>query len=393
LKKLSLESFEEKFYFKTSHYFWHVLTAIGGLALIVGALILFWGITPSFKPGVKKPKYPEPVKVSIGEVQQKIQPPVAKKVIKKAVAGEQKQTPARKTKKIEEASVGKDEASYLASLDSLKSLLPPEKFPWKSRGHWERSWYNKKWVVDVWGIEDRLKSIYKKVGAQDFKSKKKLLDAYLSTIVLFSESERYTVLKSVIDVSKEDVTTSIENIELLKRAVPVFGNYKTDALKTLATFKKKNPRDGKEFIEYVIGIAPKFDTSIRTKILSTLVKSYYNYFNLIEKQKEATNLYLGIYEKFDTNKQVKALSEYYKLYVKKNRDRERQIERLNRGYQSDQSRAESVLYSKKAKKAGYRLLGLEVVGGSIVFIAFVALFLVLLSIQRNVRYLRMKSLE
>lgn len=314
--KLSfLENFEEKFYFKTSHYFWHVLTGIGGLALVLGALILLWGLTPSFKPGVKKPKYPEPVKVSIEEIQQKIQPPETKKITQ---IKDQEETVTRESKKIEEPLVDEDEAFYLVSLDSIKSLLPSEKFPWKSRRHWDRSYYRKKWVVDVWGIKDRLKSIYKKVNANEYKSKQQLLDSYISIVVLFPESERYTALKSVIDFSKSDVFTSVQNVELLKQAVPLFSAEKADFIKTLATFGRKNPRDGKQFIEYVVKVVPKFDISIREEILSTLIKSYYNYFNLIGKQEEATNLYLDIYDKFEIENQAKALTAYYKIFIEKN---------------------------------------------------------------------------
>ena len=393
MKLAFLENFEEKFYFKTSHYFWHVLTGIGGLALVVGALILLWGLTPSFKPGVKKPKYPKPVKVSIEEVQKRIQPPETKKITQESKTTDRVKTATSKTEKTDETLLDKDEASYLVSLDSLKSLLPLEKFPWKSKGHWDRSYYRKKWVVDVWGRKDRLKSIYKKVNANEYKSKQQLLDSYISIVVLFPESERYTALKSVIDFSKSDVFTSVQNVELLKQAVPLFPTEKADFLKSLTTFGKKNPRDGKQFIEYVIKIAPKFDLSFREEILSTVIKSYYNYFNLIGKQEEATNLYLEIYDKFETENQANALVAYYKIFINKNKSRDQQVEMLEREYRSGQSHAESVLHRKQSKKSGYRLLGLEVVGGSIVFIAFVALFLVLLSIQRNVRELRMETLK
>lgn len=68
MKLQVLENFEENFYFRTSHLFWHLLAGIGGLALLAGVLVFFWGLTPSFKPGVKRTIYPAPVQVSAAEI-------------------------------------------------------------------------------------------------------------------------------------------------------------------------------------------------------------------------------------------------------------------------------------------------------------------------------------
>lgn len=382
-----LEKFEEKFYFKTSHFFWHLLTGLGGLALVVGLLILFWGITPSLKPGVKKQKYPQPVKVTAEEIKLKIQPPVKPKEVSPTPVVPAQPTPVAVQP---EAVVAIDtmEQLYLAAIDSLKKLIPPEKFGWESKGHWVQDWYQRKWVVDYCGINDRLKSAFSNIGAENFVSKKQLLDAYIDLIALFPENQRYAVLKSAIEYSKTDVPTSIANMELLKATVPNFGTDKSDFIESLATFGKKNPRDGRTFIEYVNTIMPKFDPEIRSALLTTLINSYYNYFNLIEKQQEATNFFLDMQANFAPEDQVKALGEYYRLFTDKNYTRAREIEQIDSEYESGIRRAESVLAEKKAKKASYRSLGLKAVGGSIIFIAIVALFLVLLSIQRNVRLLR-----
>jgi len=383
-----LERFEEKFYFKTSHYFWHLLTGLGGLALVVGILILLWGLTPSFKPGVKKPKYPEPVKVTAEEIKLKIQLPVkAKEVIP---------TIPDTTKVIEQQpevveAVDPAEQAYLAAIDSMQRLIPPEKYRWKSRGHWVQDWYRKKWVVDYYGINDRLKRVFNKVNAEDFISKKQLLDAYISLIAPFPEDQRYSVLRSAIDHCKTDVATSASNVELLTASVPNFNTDKSDFINKLATFGRKNPRDGRTFIEYVNTIITKFDPEIRMSMLSTLITSYYRYFNLIEKQQEATDLFLEMLNNFESKDQGKALTEYYRLYVDKNYDRDREVQQIENEYQSKVNHAQSVLASRKAKKAEYRGLGLKAIGGSIIFIAFVALFLVVLSIQRNVKLLREKS--
>ena len=391
--KLSfLEQFEEKFYFKTSHFFWHFLTGLGGLVLVVGILILLWGITPSFKPSASKEEYPKPVKVTVEELKVKIQPP-AKKTEASKTTPESTQETQIEVKQVAEVQEYPEEIAYQAAIDSMKVLLPENKYRWVTKGHWERRYYDKRWVIDVWGINDRLKSICKKVNATEFKTKRQLLEAYISLISAFPEEQRFTVLKSAIELSKTDVSTSTTNVALLGSAVQNYSTDNVDFIKTLATFGKKNPRDGRTFIEYSNTIITKFPIEIRRPILTTLVQSYYKYFNLVDKQKRATDLFLEIQNNFESEQQAKALKAYYKLFVNKNYEREQKIEQINSEYEYDLSRAESTLASKKSSKGKYRLLGLEIIGGSVVFIALLALFLVLLSIQRNVKMLKDNSLQ
>ncbi len=386
--KLSfLETFEEKFYFKTSHIFWHLLTGLAGLALVAGIGILLWSLTPSFKPGVKKPVYPEPVKVTAEEIKVRIAPPVKARVVTPTPVETVQPAPVE-AKPAVPVTEDPAEKAYLAAMDSLKLLLPPEKFKWETRGHWEESWYERRWVVDYYGIADRLKSVFNNVNAEDFKSKQQLLTAYLRLLALFPEDQRLTVFRAAIDYSKEDVPTSVRNIELLKASVPHFNVYNGDFVADLATFGRKTPRDGRSFIEYVNTIMPKFNRDIRPQILSNMISSYYNLFNLIERQKEATDLFLAMQASFTTEEQPKALVEYYRTFVAKNYERESQIKELERQYERKLEEAEGVLAHKKAVKSKYRLNGLKLIGGSVVFIAFLALFLVVLSIQRNVKLLR-----
>lgn len=386
--KLSfLETFEEKFYFKTSHLFWHLLTALAGLALVAGIGILLWSLTPSFKPGVKKPVYPEPVKVTAEEIKMRIAPPVRARVIAPTPV-ETVQPAPTEVKPAVPTTEDPAEKAYLAAMDSIRLLLPPAKFKWETRGHWEETWYERRWVVDYYGIADRLKSVFNNVNADDFKSKQQLLTAYVRLMALFPEDQRLTVFRAAIDYSKEDVPTSVSNIELLKTSVPNFNTYNSDFVADLATFGRKNPRDGRPFIEYVNSIMPKFNRDIRPLILTNMISSYYNLFNLIERQKEATDLFLAMLPSFSSEEHPKALVEFYRAFVGKNYERESQIKELERQYERKLEEAEAVLAHKKAVKSKYRLNGLKVVGGSIVFIAFLALFLVVLSIQRNVKLMR-----
>ena len=387
--KLHLEDFEEKFYFKTSHLFWHLVTGLSGLALMIGVLIFFWGLTPSCKPGVKKDAYPEPVAVSPSEVLQRIAPPTPRKSVASSSPAVTKVAGIADTAGAAIAAVDSTELAYLASIDSLKALLPPKNFPWKSRGHWERDWNRKKWVVDVWGISDRLKSAYERVSADNFIDKKSLLDAYIALISqLPGEKDRYKVFKSATAYTKDDLPKALSHMQALAAAAPQYHAKAADALVRLATFGRKNPRDGLAFIEYMNATIPQFADSIHHPMLKQFVKCYYEYFDDIGRQKEATAMFLPLASNFPADKQAKALREFYKLYLEKNADREREIAGIDRRYQSALKSAGYVVSRKRADKAGYRDLGLKLFGGSVVFIAFVALFLVLLSIQRNIRQLR-----
>jgi len=381
-----LENFEEKFYFKTSHLFWHLLSGLGGLALVGGVLVFLWGLTPSMKPEVKKPAYPAPIQVNAAEIKQQITPPETGKAGARTTADappaaqEQKPAPVASTDSTLEA--------YRASYDSLKILLPPAQFRWQTVGHWEQTWWERKWVVDAYGIDDRLQSAYEKANAQNPIAAKQLLDAYLALLALFPVDQRMPVFRAAIDFSKDDVVTSVYNISLLRAAVKNFSTSNADFIETLSTFGKKNPRDGRRFIEYANTILPKFDALSRPLALKTLVNSYYNYFNDIAKQEEATNLFVSMLNEFDAVQQAKALAEYYQLYRDRNYAREQEIATIESRYQSELNDAEMVVVAKRAKKATLRALSWKLMAGSFVTVAFLALFLVLLSIQRNIKMMR-----
>lgn len=77
----------------------------------------------------------------------------------------------------------------------------------------------------------------------------------------------------------------------------------------------------------------------------------------------------------------------------KNRTREERVAQIEDQYRWDLEKAERIVQEKKAKKAGYRYQGAIAIGGSVSFIAIIALLLVLLSIQRNVREIKANTVE
>jgi hypothetical protein len=380
-----LEKFEERFYFKTSHFFWHILTGLGALALMGGALVLVWGLIPASRPSVEKPVYPEPVKVSAEELMSQLMPAAKRAEVAQKLPEE---APTALTKPEEGKPPDEVERAYLAAIESLKVLLPPEKYPWASRGYWEQTFYERRWVITAIGVQDLLNSAFQKVNAGDFSSKKQLVDAYASLVGGFPLEQRLTALKVAIDFSKDDASTSVQNVALLRASIPHFSTDNADFLEVLATFGRRNPRDGRAFIEYTISIMPNFPAETRRPILNAFASAYYTYFNDIARQKEATDLFLGINKSFDPENQVKALMEYYRLFLEKNAERQSRVAEIDASHQRAEQQAEAMLAQAKDQKTTYRTLGLEVAAGSVVFISLVAMFLVLLSIQRNVRIIR-----
>lgn len=389
MKSKYFNKVEEKYVFNISLIFWHIIIAIGALAIIAGALLLIWGVIPPFKQRVHRPEYPPVAAVSVDEVNMIINPPKPS-----TQTGEVKKanTPIKKITK--EPAPG--ETEYMASLDSLKKLIPPDKFSWKSKGHWEYPYgrnyweYYKKsryrrWVVTRFGINDRLKAAYKRVQAEGFTEKKQLLDAYISTVSLFPAENRSKVLNALCTYSKETVPQSIANVKLLTQAIPNFTTGDVSYLDKLATFGKKNPRDGYAFIEYTNKTIGKFDSTARNGILDLLIESYYKNFKVIGKQIEATDLFLPMIAHFDSTQQTTALKQYYKIYLAKNIERERRIEQINYQYQSKIQEAESKYQYKKRQKFELRKRGFYGAGAGIVLIALIALILVSLSVQRNVK--------
>ena len=390
----NVSKLEDKYVFTISLGFWRLLVGLAGVALALGLLFFLWGLTPSFKPGVDKQAYPPPVQVSLQELQKKVLPP-ALLASKEAMPAPTDTPPPGEEKPHAptEPVTTPEEIAYNKLLDSLKTLIPPEKYPWESRGHWDypygrRYWeyYRtsryRKWKVEYVGVKDRLKAAYKRANAESFADKQELLRAYLTVVGRFPEEKRAEALSALCTYSKDSVLESVDNVKLLNTAVDSFSTATTEYLKKLANFGRKNPNDGRAFIAYANTVLGKFDAEIRLDALQAMIAQYYRRFNnRIDLQKEITDSFLPLLAEFEPRHQVAALENYYALYLRKNAARLAEIERIDEAYARERSRAESVLYEKKARKAEWRLRGVYAIGGAVVFIAFLALILALLSMR------------
>ncbi len=403
MNKQIFEKLEEKFVFKTSHIFFLVLVGAALLVMIGSVLIFLWGMTPSLKPGVEKAEYPPAVAVTADEVISLLPAPKAGSIKKMAsssnYSSEMKVSPEKKIGNIPTEKVDSTKIVYEQAIDSMKTLLPPKKHLWTNRGHYEYGYYKvrgnwrngKHWVVDNYGIQAELNSVFRTIKVKSFIDKSKLINTYISVLNQFNEKNRFNVLKAMLLYSRNSLEDTKENMTLLAKSIGVFSADKTGYFYKLAKFGKKNPRDGHAFIGYIIQVMPKFDKTQRKKVLDKMIASYYKRYDNVDRQKEATTMFLNLLPKIHVKSQALALGAFYKLYDQKNQDRRYAIERINNQYTQDMSRAEMVLMEKQASKSHYRYQGLIGLGGGIVFIALVALILSLLSIQRNISELKMLS--
>lgn len=393
------EKLEEKIVFKTSHIFFLVLVGATLLVMVGSVLVFLWGITPSLKPGVEKAEYPPAVAVSADEVSRLLPAQVTpgrKTAVATVSPGRREKAPEQKAEITPAAEVDSTKIVYEQAIDSMKALIPANKYLWANKGHYERGYYKvrgdwrhgKHWVVDRYGLQAKLNNVFKSINAESYSDKTSIIKTYIPILTRFEEKNRYSALKHMLLFSRDNMRNTKENMKLLAKSVDIFPVEKTDFLYKLAQFGKKNPRDGYAFIGYVNQVMPKFAKTQREKVLDKMIAGYYKYYDNINRQKEATEMFLPLLPDFDAKSQPAALAAFYKLYERKNRDRRSAIENIDNQYSYDLRNAERVLQEKKMTKAGLRYKGLIGLGGGIVFIALVALILSLLSIQRNIKELK-----
>jgi hypothetical protein len=115
-----------------------------------------------------------------------------------------------------------------------------------------------------------------------------------------------------------------------------------------------------------------------------MADSYSKRFKEFQTQKEYTDGFLPLAKEFEASQQISALKKYYDLLDEKNAVREQKIKEIDSKYAEESAKAESEYEGKKSGQNAIRTTSAIVIGGAIVTIAFFALVLVILSIQRNV---------
>lgn len=381
LKKF-LTQIEEKYVFKVSQYFWHIIVGLISLGIVAGVFLLIYGVFPTFKTTVEKEKYPPLVEVTYSDINNAL---LGKKKEYQPEPIDQRYTTLTETYSDEYYTV------FETKLDTLKQLIPPEKYRWDAAGYWyypygERYPSYRSWIETDIGIYRRLDKAYENSSANSYKLKTDLISSFIKLVKLYKEPNRIAVLKYAANICQQSVNKSLILIDKLAQSYNQFGESDLNYLNTLSNFAESNPREGEKFIELVITTVNMIDKKNRTSALEVLKDNFYRYYNTkIEQQVEATNNFLTLIRKFDVDKRVNALEKYYEISVIKNRNREQEINRIEYDYSQELSRAEMEYLASQAEKADLRTKGLYGVASGFVVIAFIALLLVLLSIQRYLK--------
>lgn len=382
-----LDRFEERFVFNISRYFFHTLVGITVVAMGIALLVVLYGLTPSLKRSVDRPEYPQPAEITLEELSAVLNPA---KTSQPQSEHSSRQETASAPVPAEGAPVDTaQQKKYERSYSELQTLIPPEKYPWDNVGHWRKNWYRNEWVISRYGIKHYLQEAFKQAGANTFGNYARLIDSYLPVVRKFEESDRMKALIALTHYSKDDIRTAETNVQLLDTLMSAYGQSDANIIYKLAEFGKKNPRDGAAFLKHVAGKIGHFAEDQRENVLNNMISSYYAMFNnRVDKQMRISDAFLPLLPGIDGPEQPQALAEFYKLYIAKNAAWEAEVARLDARYQREIQNAESEVMTARVAKSELRMKALMLLVGSIGTVSVLALLLVLLSMQRQLKGLR-----
>ena len=158
--------------------------------------------------------------------------------------------------------------------------------------------------------------------------------------------------------------------------------------------------DGFKLIEYFNSIIPKFKDKNHMSVLR-LCEMIFNDTRDLDSVKLIMDGYIQFIPRFAPNDQLASLEAYLDIFNSKvqsrNReihnietDHEREIASINSDYERRLIEAQSKAYETRAKKAAVKFPAVYIFLSSLGAISFLALLLVLLSLQRTLRAIKIK---
>jgi hypothetical protein len=158
--------------------------------------------------------------------------------------------------------------------------------------------------------------------------------------------------------------------------------------------------DGFELIKYFNSIIPQFNKNIHMSVLE-LYGEIYDETKDLDLVKMMMDGYTQFIPKFEANDQLVSLEAHLNIFIKKlqlrkqeidkiENDYEREVASINSEYERKLAEARSEAIEKKAKKVVVRFPSLYIFLSSLGVIAFLALLLVLLSLQRTLSAIKIK---
>lgn len=400
---------EDKYVFRISTAFWHLLIGAITVTAIIGIVLFIYSLIPSSKNEIKaseyptKASYPPVEKVSLSDLNIKDE-----KIITPVV-----QAPPPVYQPSIDAEYDSDKPAYDLSLSELKRIIPQDQ--WQP-GSWfypagELAWeahqtdQYRKWNPSGENVEQRLERSYKQIKAKKYSGKKIALDAYLKVLKQIPPSNSNEVLNTII-YSMNDRFTDLHLLDstfsLIAKSIETFSNSK-DAAQHLIGFALNNPKATFKFIPFAVQVCKELSDSSRFQVLTVLSNSFYSSFNEnVEVQKEATEQFNNLRPLIRGVDTDIALRKFYSVYNQKNRKRNEEITRIDDDYNAQIAsiladstmkaiQADIEFAASKELKSDLRKNSIYAIAGGFIAIALLGTILTLLSIQRILKKLEVVS--
>ncbi|MBP6412583.1 MAG: hypothetical protein KA450_03985 [Bacteroidia bacterium] len=394
---------EDKYVFKISTAFWHLLIGIISLAGIVGTALFIWSLFPSSKEIIKaaaypeKEAYPEAARVNLNDLTSQDEQVNVPSSISYS-------PPPQTLVSNDSENNDPDKQIYQLSFSELKRIIPKEQwqpgyyiYP-KGELAWEveQNENYRTWVDTGFSVELGLEKSYKKIKAENYKKKKNTLDSYIKLLKEIPTQSCKSVLQTIL----QNVNSSYTDSKLLDSAmniiainIQIFPD-KADAANQLVGFVLNNPNTAFSFVPFSVGICNQVKENSRSQFLNALINGYYRNFNMsFEVQKDATTQFLDLLPQLSSEDPAKSLRKFYSIYNVKNKSRNDEINRINELYYTQVSaiisdstiralQAQQEYNAKKEEKADLRNKSIMAVVAGFIAIALLGTILTLLSIQR-----------
>ncbi len=429
MKQSKLSKLENQYYYGISRYFWHIIIGLSVLAVFFGILLYVWTQIPPGKKHVAKgmkpvkKEYPALKQINLNEIYNAM-PVVNTQPQEQDITDQEYEPPIDygnvPTQKVDSTAI----YNFENELGTTKSLIPEEqnKAFWQGTGHRgfaserDKKMFKKthnpkysKWIYDTPGFKKRYLVYTKWQNINDYNDKTKLLKAINSILQNISSVNRTKIINQKlldIHVSRlglNKATSMYRQIGKVLRKLSEGEQIKM--FQTLFNFAYNNPNDGLPLLNYESKIIDSVAYPARSLFLRRIQKEYVNYYNNnINSLTKATDHFLPYLRKISPDKQEIALKVYYELYRKNNKELNQQIQQIDNEYRNEVANWESDFrrrveqanmeyQSKLRQKKEYRWWSYKGIAYGFVSVLIISLFLLVLSMVRNVNRLSEAMLE
>lgn len=396
---------EDKYVFRISTAFWHLLIGLLTLASIIGTIMFLWAVIPPMKNDVKAtvrpalPTFPPVEKVNLADLHLNIEKAIQQ------VKNLEVVTEYKAKQEVVQIDNDPNKPAYDLALSDLRKIIPdnqwkPGNFQITNQVGWDlyHSDQYRKWVPTGYSIEDYLANIYSSVKANKYLEKKRVLASItkiVKTAPIDSKGKSIEFVASSININWSEPKMLDSVCTMIAANQSIFSAKKsTDGIENIIQFSFANPNDAFEFVPFAVKICSQISDSLRSSVLSVLRSSYYHHFDQnIAVQKEATAQFALLIPQLKSINPANALQKFYSVYNDRNRQRNEAIAKLMNDYNAQvnlivadslqQVALNQALYEEaKSKKNVLKWKSLYVVGGGFIMIALLGTILTLLSIQR-----------